>query len=401
VRVLYVNHTAEMSGGERSLLYLLSVLSTTVTASVVCPAGPLTLAVRQLGLPVSNIPAIKGSLRLHPWHTPRSLVAVTDAALTIRRRALATGVDLFHANSIRAGLAAALASRLGGPPAIVDIRDCLPATQLATITRKFLGEYATAVFANSSYTAANFAGKGCHAAVKVIHNAIDLRRFDATRIDRDKARDRLGLDRSTSVLGLVAQITPWKGQEEAIRALATIRRRRPAQLLIVGEAKFQGGQARYDTNAYRNSLHRTVQELGLDGAVHFLGERRDIPEILRALDLLLVPSWEEPFGNVALEAMAMETPVVASDVGGLVEIVRPGEDGLLLPPRKPERWAAAIEELLAQPDLRAAMGRSGRRRVETEFDGSRYIDLVLTYYQEAVSGSQPTRELESASRLGS
>jgi L-malate glycosyltransferase len=376
-----------MSGGERSLLYLLSVLPPTVTATVACPPGPLSLAVRQLGVPVSTIPATKGSLRLHPWHTPRSVVAITQAGLAIRRRAQDTAADLVHANSIRAGLAAVLAARLGGPPAIVDIRDCLPVTRTAMITRRFLGQHAVAIFANSGYTAANFADGGCRAAVSVIHNAIDLRRFDVTRIGRGEARERLGFDRSASLLGLVAQITPWKGQEEAIRALALLRRRRPAQLLLVGEAKFRGGQARYDTYAYRNSLHRTVRELGLDAAVHFLGERRDIPEILRALDLLLVPSWEEPFGNVALEAMAMETPVVASDVGGLVEIVRSGVDGLVLPPKQPARWAAEIEELLAQPQRRAAMGRRGRRRVETEFDGSRYLEQVLSGYQAAAARS--------------
>jgi glycosyltransferase involved in cell wall biosynthesis len=401
VRVLYVNHTAEMSGGERSLLYLLNVLPPTVAATVVCPPGPLTLAVRDLGVPASNLPAINGSHRFHPWHTPWSGVAITQAALAIRRCARDTGADLVDANSIRAGLAAVLATRLGGPPAIVKIRDCLPMTRTAMVTRRFLGDHAAAILANSGYTAENFARGGCRAPVRVIHNAIDLRRFDATRIGRDEARYRLGLDRSASLLGLVAQITPWKGQEEAIRALALLRRRHPAQLLLVGEAKFRGDQARYNTSAYDDSLRRTVQELGLVDAVHFLGERRDIPEIMRALDLLLVPSWEEPFGNVALEAMAMETPVVASDVGGLVEIVRSGEDGLLLAPKQPERWAAAIEELLAQPQLRAAMGLSGRRRVETEFAGTRYLDQVLASYQAAVGGSEGTRELERASRPGS
>lgn len=396
MRVLYVNHTAEMSGGERSLLYLLSVLPPSVAASVACPPGPLALAVRQLGLVASEIPPIKGSLRFHPWHTARGLVAITEAALAIHRRALATDADLVHANSIRAGLAAALAAKLGGPPVIVDVRDCLPMTRMAKITRRFLGKHAAAIFANSSYTATNFGG--CRAVVRVVHNAIDLKRFDFARFGRNEARDRLGIDRSASVLGLVAQITPWKGQEEAIRALALIRSRRPTQLLLVGEAKFRGGQARFDTYAYRNSLRRIVQDLGLDGAVHFLGERRDIPEILRALDLLLMPSWEEPFGNVALEAMAMEIPVVASDVGGLVEIVRPGEDGLLLPPKQPEAWAAAIEELLAQTHLRARMGRNGRQRVEMEFDGSRYLGQVLAYYHAAVGESLTARELKRVSR---
>lgn len=401
MRVLYVNHTAEMSGGELSLLRLLDSLPPAITATVACPAGPLAVAVRERGMPVSTIPAVDGSLRLDPRHTPGSLVAVMRAALAMRRLALATGAQLVHANSIRAGLAAGLATRLGGPPAVVSVRDCLPMTRTAMLTRRFLGAHAAAVFANSRYTAANFSVAGSRATVTVVHNAVDPRRFDPRRIGRDEARLRLGHDRSAELLGLIAQITPWKGQDEAIRALALLRRRRPAELLLVGEPKFLGGHARYDTHAYRDRLRRTVSELDLDGAVHFLGERRDVPEILRALDLLLVPSWEEPFGNVALEAMAMETPVVASDVGGLVEIVRPGEDGLLLPPRQPERWAAAIEELLAQPERRAAMGRSGRRRVKAEFGGSRLLEQVLAGYRAALTGPQLERELERAPRLSS
>jgi L-malate glycosyltransferase len=401
VRILYVNQTAEMSGGERSLLYLLSVLPPAVTATVACPTGPLTLAVRRLGVPVSTIPAVRGSLRLHPWHTPSSLVAISHAALAIRRHALDTGADLVHANSIRAGLAAVLAARYGGPPAIVHVRDCLPMTRAAMTVRQVLGASAAMIFANSRYTADNFTAAGSRAPVVVVHNPVDLSRFDPSRTGRGEVREKLGLDRSATLLGVVAQITPWKGQEDAIRALAILRRRRPAQLLLIGEAKFGGGQSRYDTNGYLTLLRRLVQELGLAEAVHFLGERRDIPEILRGLDLLLVPSWEEPFGNVAIEAMAMETPVVASNVGGLIEIVRQGEDGLLLPPRQPERWAESIDWLLAQPELRATMGRSGRRRAEADFGEKRYLDTVLAGYQAALARHTAGRKAQRTGPSGS
>jgi glycosyltransferase involved in cell wall biosynthesis len=389
-----------MSGGERCLLFLLSALPASVTATAACPEGALALALRRLHVTVNTIPAINGSLHLHLWHTARGLAALTRAALVIRRLALDTRADLVHANSIRAGLAAGLAARLGGPPAIVEVQDCLPMTRPAMISRGFLGRSAAMIFANSGYTAANFTAGGSPAAVRVVHRAIDLKRFDANRFGRDQVRERLGLNRSANLLGLVAQITPWKGQEEAIRALASLRRRRPAELLIVGEAKSWGGHARYDTLAYRNLLWRTVQELGLEGAVHFLGERQDIPEILRALDLLLVPSWEEPFGTVALEAMAMETPVVASDTGGLVEIVRHGEDGLLVPPRQPERWAEAIDWLIGQPELRAEMGRSGRRRVEADFGGQRLVNEVMAGYEAALAGGSTRRELQRVSPPG-
>lgn len=399
--MLYVNHTAEMSGGERSLIYLLNALPSTITPTVACPQGPLALAVRQLRIPAVTIPAIDGSLRLHLRHTPQSILALVRAAFAIRRLAQAEAIDLVHANSIRAGLAAAMAAWLGGPPTISHVRDCLPVTALTNLVHRFLGKHAATIIANSHYTAANFDRKGCRAAVTVIHNAIDLNRFDPMRIGRDEARDKLGLNRSAMVLGVVAQITPWKGQIDAIRAVALLRRKRQAELLLVGEAKFRGGRARYDTYAYRDLLTRTAQELGLGEAVHFLGQRSDVPEIMRALDLLLVPSWEEPFGNVALEAMAMETPVIASDVGGLAEIVRAGKDGLLLPPKQPELWAQAINELLAQPELRAAMGRNGRRRVETEFDEARHLNQVLAVYRTTLDKLELTGELQRAPRLDS
>ncbi len=392
MRVLYLNHTAEMGGGERSLLNLLAVLPSALSPTVACPGnGPLASALLDLHVPVTSMPAINGSLRLHPLHSARALVAIAHAALAVQQIARRTGASLVHANSTRAGLAAVLAARYGGPPAIVHVRDCLPTTRAAMTVRRILGEGAAMIFANSRYTAANFTAAGCSAPVVVVHNPVDLSRFDPDRIRRSEVRDKLGLNRSTTLMGVVAQITPWKGQEDAIRALAVLRSRRPAELLLVGEAKFRGGQSRYDTDGYQSLLRRIAQDLGLADAVHFLGERRDIPEILRALDLLLVPSWEEPFGNVAVEAMAMETPVVASDVGGLAEIVRDRVDGLLLPPRQPERWAEAIDWLIARPGLRAKMGRSGRRRAESDFGRKLYIDTVIAGYQTAVARDRNMR----------
>jgi glycosyltransferase involved in cell wall biosynthesis len=241
------------------------------------------------------------------------------------------------------------------------------------------------VIANSHYTEASFARVHSATAVRVVHGPVDLKRFDPARLDAAAARSRLGLERSTLVLGVVAQITPWKGQDDAIRMLGLLKRRRlDAQLLIVGSPKFVSGATRYDNRAYARELSGLTESLGLREDVMFLGEREDIPEILRAVDVLLVPSWEEPFGLAIVEAMAMQVPVVATNVGGPVEVLRPPEDGLLLPPRSPEIWANSVEQLLRSPALRAEMGHKARERVAGKFNVERHVKEVLLAYEEAL-----------------
>jgi glycosyltransferase involved in cell wall biosynthesis len=117
-----------------------------------------------------------------------------------------------------------------------------------------------------------------------------------------------------------------------------------------------------------------------------MGERDDVPAVLRAVDLLLVPSWEEPFGRSVVEAMAMRVPVVATSVGGPAEIVRAGVDGLLLEPRRPKRWAEAIEPFLDEPDRLAPMGASGRARALERFSLSAHVEAVVAAYRDVGTG---------------
>jgi glycosyltransferase involved in cell wall biosynthesis len=385
VKVLYVNHTSEISGGERSLLDLLGGLPDGVSATVACPDGPLSNAVRKLGVPVARVPGAEGSLKLHPWHTTRGVIDIGRSGWAVRRLATTLEADLVHANSIRAGLAAVLAASVGGPPAIVHVHDCLPPGRLSSIALKEIGNRAAVVIPNSHHTAASVARVHSVGAVRVVHGPVDLERFDPAKIDLSEARGRLGLEPSTFALAVVAQITPWKGQDDAIRILELLEPSEPdVRLLLVGSPKFVSGAARYDNATYARALERLTENLGLRDDVMFLGERDDIPEILRAVDLLLVPSWEEPFGLAIVEAMAMEVPVVATNVGGPTEIVRDGEDGLLLPPRAPETWAAAIENLIRRPQLRADMARKARERVAERFSVEAHVMGVLAVYEEAL-----------------
>ena len=129
-------------------------------------------------------------------------------------------------------------------------------------------------------------------------------------------------------------------------------------------------------------LRRLAGELGVTNAVHFLGERDDVPRVLRAADVVLAPSWEEPFGRSIVEAMAMGTAVVATSVGGPPELITDGDDGLLVAPRQPALWAAAIVRLLHEPGFRARLADRGRVRARESFSPRAHVQAVLAAYEE-------------------
>ena len=387
LRVLYVNHTSQVSGAERSLLTLLNGLDSTVRPVVACPEGQLADEVRALGVGSVPLHGTEGSLKLHPYQTPLALWALIRDAAEIRRTAASLGADVIHANSIRAGLSAGLAARLGGPPAVVHVRDRLPVSAVSSLTFQVLARTADRFVSNSHYTAAGVSSNHSGAPVSVVHNCVDLSRFDPNRLTREEARERLGLASEQPVLGVVAQITPWKAQDDAIRIAAELAVTRPdVRLLIVGSAKFVSKATRFDNIRYLSELESLTRSLAVEDNVVFMGEREDVPEILRALDVLLMPSLEEPFGRAIIEAMAMCVPVVATEIGGPQEIVTAGQEGVLLPPRDPAGWADVVAELLDHPERRAEMGRSARARAMRDFSLERHIKEIEELYDRVVEG---------------
>ena len=385
MKALVVNHTSTISGGEHSLLELLRALPDHVEVVLACPDGPLADAARSTGTAVERLPRTDGSLKLHPWHTPKGVLSLAWAGLRIRRLAARHDVDVVHANSIRAGLSATLASRLGGPPAVVHVRDCLPDGRLSRAVGGSLRRRSAAIIANSLYTLKRFESpeRGV-----VVHNPVDALRFDAQTIERTEARAALGLARSSVVLGVIAQLTPWKGQDDAIRVASLLKAAGiDVRLLLVGSAKFTTAATRHDNISYVQHLHELARSLDVESEVQFLGERADVPDVLATLDLALLPSWEEPFGRAVIEAFAMGVPVVATDVGGTSEIVADGEDGLLCPPRDPDAWAKAIMGLLERPDQLDAMGRNGREKVLLRFTPEQHAREVASVYDDVCSAN--------------
>jgi glycosyltransferase involved in cell wall biosynthesis len=169
-------------------------------------------------------------------------------------------------------------------------------------------------------------------------------------------------------------------------------------LLLAGQTVFVDRATRYDNRAYLDALLRMIDELGLSDAVSFLGQRDDIPDLLAALDVLLVPSWEEPFGLVMVEAMAAGTPVIATIRGGPAEVIEDGRNGRLIPPHRPELWSKAVTELLSSADRRQRLAQAGRLTAR-QFDVDNYVAALTAIYHDAHSRRRPAGGPRRLSRL--
>jgi glycosyltransferase involved in cell wall biosynthesis len=389
VRILFVNHTSSWSGAEVALMRLVDDLRGSHGLAVACPApGPLTAAVDAAGVVHFRIPATELSLRMHPTRTALGLAQAATAAVVVRAAARRHGADVIHANTLRAGLVCGLAARLRSPPVLVQVHEHLPPSRLARAARHAVARSSSAVVAVTDRTAAQF-NQGLAAPVAGrVYVSVDLKRFDPERVPPADVHGELGLPHDAVLIGHLAQITPWKGQDTAIRMVAGVAATRPdVHLVLVGAVAFKN--TRYDNEGYLASLQTLVDELELRSRVHFLGQRTDVPALLRAFTMTVLPSWDEPFGLAALESMAMGTPPLVTAVGGAGEYLADGVAGRLLDPNRPELWTAAALELLADRARLRLMADEGRR-IAAGFSNARYAQEMLEAYRAAIRAAQGT-----------
>lgn len=258
----------------------------------------------------------------------------------------------------------------------VDLSWMSPATQLAM--RRADGLIAISAFVAKT---AERAGLGAHK-VHTVFNTLDVENWDHT-IDASGVRAEFGISPDTPVLATVSRLTPWKGQTELLHALALVRRENPNfRLLLVGEDDLSATPGH---TSYTAELRRLTQELGLEEHVIFTGYRSDTKQIMAACDIYSMPSFEEPFGMVYLEAMAMKRPIIALVSGGVPEFVHHGKAGLLSVNKDIDGLAANILTLLNNPDLRRQMGDYGRRLVETTYHSEKMTREMEQVYRQVVA----------------
>jgi glycosyltransferase involved in cell wall biosynthesis len=208
----------------------------------------------------------------------------------------------------------------------------------------------------------------------VIPNAIDLRRLEPPpRFDRTAKRQELGVAADAEVLCVIARLDPYKGHRYLLEAAAKLASRRPAACyLLVG------------TGPVEAALRAQASTLGLEDRVHFLGIRPDVPEILAASDLFVLPSLNEGLSLAILEAMALGVPVVATAVGGAADVLVHGETGWTVRPSDPTALAQAIDQALRDPVETAARATKGREVVRREFSIVTHVARLEAIYREVL-----------------
>lgn len=386
MRIIYLNHSGKVSGAEISLLTFFKGLRERkeIEPILACPAeGALKERAQSMGLSVVNIKSFEAGFTKNPLSFLGYGVRLLRIARKFSSIAKKFKTDLIDANSVRAGLVASVSTLFHKIPILVHVRDCVPKNKIGILTRRIIARRASKIVANSSYVAQSFALDGfMFRKIDVVYNPLDLSIFDPQKVDSNQFKKMFKVNGSYPLLGVVGQISPWKGLVDVIRAMPEVLSSFPeARLLVVGEPKFDTTSARYDNVGYFKELKSLVEKLNLKKEVIFTGERSDIPEVMKAIDLLILASWEEPFGRSLIEAMAMEKPVISTNVGGPTEIIENGVTGVLVPPKNPKMIAQAVIELVSKKKKSKEMGRRGRKEVEQRFNTDTYIAKMLNIYK--------------------
>lgn len=212
-----------------------------------------------------------------------------------------------------------------------------------------------------------------HQRIISIPNAVDVERFYPG--DKATAKQRVGAPNNIPLVLMVANLASHKGQETAIRATAILKR------IGVDIGCWLAGVERQGAGDYTTRLHILCSELGVADRVRFLGHREDVPDLLRAADVFLLPSTSEGLPLSVLEAQATQVPVLAAPTAGIPEVITDGETGFLIPAEDAAGYAYRIKSLLSQPEVSHSIREEAYVRVIKEHNWQRYCKNIASIYQ--------------------
>lgn len=394
LKILFYSHTGKVSGAENILLLALKHLDRGKFApAAICPAeGGLADKIRELGIECRPVEKLEARFTWRIDLLIKYLISFWRTIKNLRREILRDEPDLIHANSIRAGLAATAATVRTGIPVFWHLQDELRRHPLSTLIRLFVFfSDRIRLIAASAATAGSFRGRLLsekRPPWRVIHNVIETNRFRPDPEAGTKIRRELELDSEEFVVGIIGQITPRKGQLELIRVFAKNMRDMPsATLLIVGEPMFN------KDHIYLEQIKEEIIRLKLDKRVRLLGQRRDVPAILSALDTLVVNSESEALVVVAIEAMACGTPVIATDVGGTREMITDRVNGLIVPWGDSRHLGEALKEISRETELRKSFADEGVRVVRQRLNAEKFMTDLESFFDHWVQKVKPGSDL--------
>lgn len=324
-------------------------------AVVVSAGGPLVNELASAGVTHYSLPVHKKS-PFAIWRSTRALSKIVRME----------GIDLIHARSRVPAIIAFFVSRATQVPFLTTCHGFYTKHPLSRV----MG------WGKLVIVASHIIGKRMrddfgvpHEKIRLIHRGVDLQEF-SYRATPDPGKP--------VVIGMVGRLTPIKGHPLFLRAMARVARVNPnIKIRIIGDAP---------KTQYKEELLTLTRHLGLSHCVEFLGTRYDIPGLLAGMTVLVAPSvGEEAFGRVAIEAGACGVPVVATRIGGLIDIIENEKNGLLVPPEDPRLLAEAVLRLLKDPETAARLAGALREKVEREFSLDLMFQKTLAVYHEALA----------------
>jgi len=370
IRILQVLASGAVGGGTTHLLSLVGGLDPDrFEVHVACSDdGPLLRDLARFGV---RTHAVAMTRKLNP------LAIAQLAGIILRER-----IDQVHFHGTRAGLAAAPAAWLTWRPRIYTVhgwsfhpRGSAFLEGLARMLERAIAGVSQRVICVGD----SDRGLGLRLGIldesrsRVIPNGVLTEAFMPRREDREAARAEWGVPEDCVLVSLFGRLTEQKGQKTFIEAVSRLLGH-PARFMLVGDGED------------RAMLERLAADRGLGDRVIFTGFRSDVPRLLAATDVVVLPSLWEGLPICLLEAMAAGRPVVATAVDGSVEVVVPGQTGLLVPPEHPQALAEAIAFLIEHPQVRERFGARGQERVRQRFSLAEMLRATGAVYLELASG---------------
>ncbi len=382
--VLFLHSSSEHYGADRQLALLAGGLDGARwrPLAVLPDAGPLAADLSALGVEVlirPQLAVVRRQAATPPGAAWLTLAAAADARW-LRRLIAQRGVALVHSNT-SVVLGGAPAARLAGIPHVWHVREIYARWgRLWPVHRRILLRGAAALPCVSQATAAQFGrgpGQAPPGTVTVIPDGLSRL---PTRAPRAAARQALGLPPHAPVIALLGRVTDWKGQSVLVRALAE------PELAARGAVGLLAGDAWPGAEARLAALLALARRLGVADRLVHAGFRDDVETVYGAADVVTVPSTApDPLPNAALEAAAAGCAVVASDHGGLPEILADGHTGRLVAPGDPAALARALAALLDDPAERHTLGVAAAADVRERFAPARLTAAVQALYERVLS----------------
>ena len=306
-----------------------------------------------------------------------------DFGLARRLRAVFSSVrpDIVHVHSRRgADLFAGRACLAEGLPAVLTRRVDNPEP---AFWARFKYRPYRAIVAISRAVEVELTGSAGldQARIRRIPSAVNAHEFLPDRTARARLLAEFALPEDAFVAAVSAQLIGRKGHDVLLACLPELVQRHPELRVVC-----------FGDGPLKRHLRRRTAALGLGRHVLFTGFRRDLPALLPGVDVLVHPARREGLGVALLEAMSSSVPIVASAVGGIVDVVESGVEGLLVPPDNPAELGAALERLIGDTCLRKHMGMAGRVRVRRDFSVELMAERYLGLYREILVGLQTTRQ---------